>query len=516
MAKQARTRHRIRQVPVSTNVGKPDLNTEFANRLVDPFETNYLGLLRTNDPLLLERGDASLRLYKDLVRDGTVFRDLQKRKLALVGKDWQITPIDKENAKATQDAEAVTDILKAINFDGVCQDLLEALMAGYSVAEVVWTVRDGLVVPARIPARSQQRFVYVQDDPNQPPELRLLTRENMMTGIPVPDRKFIVHRVNPTDDNPYGTGLGLQLYWPVFFKRKGIVAWAKLNDRFGAPTPHGKYPNRAGPKEKDTLEAALRAFSNDGYIMTPEGMDIALLESKLTGSVTTQESLCQYMDDWISGVLIGREPRADSGGAQAAASKERQDVRQDLVQADSDLLSETLNATLIRWICEYNGFEPCLVYRQIKEEDDTKAMAETDKIIHEMGFDLDENTVREKYGEGWSKRLPPAPSAGAVVPVAPGNVQPGTAADARFAESQLQGGQQIIDDAIAAVEDAELAAAMAGLFEPLLAAIDGADSFEDALAAAQAAYPSMDTSKLQALVANGVFGAALFGRANEE
>jgi len=508
MAKLAKTKHRYRPAassPINKPDSKPELDTEFANRLVDPFETNYMGVLRTNDPLLLERDDTSLQLYKDLIRDGCVFRDLQKRKLALIGKDWQVSPIDKDNAKATRDAQAVTDILKAINFDGVCLDLLEALLAGRAVSEIIWTRQDDYIVPARIPARAQRRFVFVQEVPNTPPQLHMLTRENMLQGVPVPARKFIVHRVNPTDDNPYGTGLGLQLYWPVFFKRKGIVAWAKLNDRFGSPTPHGKYPNRASPKEKDTLAAALRAFSNDGFVMTPEGMDISLLESKLTGSVTTQQGLCEYMDDWISGVLIGREPKGNSGGALAAASEERQDVRQDLVQADSDLLSETLNTTLVRWICEYNGFEPCVMYRQIKKEKDTKQLAEADKLIYEMGFDLDENTVRERYGEGWSKRQvmlpedprPPAPSA-------------------RFTEYEPRHGQHIIDAAVADIDDAEFADAMAGLMEPLLAAIESTETFEDALAAAQVAYPSMGTSKLQALIANGIFGADLFARVGEE
>jgi len=239
----------------------------------------------------------------------------------------------------------------------------------------------------------------------------MLTREAMQKGIPVPERKFIVHRVNPEDDNPYGTGLGLQLYWPVFFKRKGIVAWNKLNDRFGSPTPHGKYPRNASPKEKATLVDALRAMSNDGYLATPEGMEIALLESKLAGNVTTQEQLVRYMDEWIAEVLTGQEPSGSGGGALAAASKERQNVRQDLTQADSDLLSETLNETLIAWICELNGLEPCAVYRQVKEEEDTKSVAETDTLIHAMGYELDEDTLRAKYGEGWTKKkAPPLPA----------------------------------------------------------------------------------------------------------
>lgn len=411
----------------------PELGAEFANRLRDPFEAPYMGILRTNDPLLIERGNGGVELYRDLKRDGKVFSGLQKRQLALVGKTWQVEPRAKNSAKASADALKVTEILKGFAFDQLCIGLQEALLAGHAIAEIVWTVRDNLVVPLRAPKRAQKRFVYVQDDEDSPPRLQLLIRENMVKGVPVPERKFIVHRVNPEDDNPYGTGLGLQLWWPVFFKRKGIVAWNKLNDRFGSPTPHGKYPRNALPKEKATLVDALRAMSNDGYLATPEGMEITLLESKLSGNVTTQEQLVRYMDEWIAEVLTGQEPASKGGGALAAASQERQNVRQDLTQADSDLLSETLNETLIQWICELNGLEPCHVYRQIKEEEDTKSVAETDKLIHEMGYELDEDTLRAKYGEGWTKKAAPVPPTLTGNFAANSNSAPGQAAS--FAEA---------------------------------------------------------------------------------
>lgn len=41
-------------------------------------ETDYLGVLRLNDPLLLEKGQ-HIELYRDLKRDGKVFSTLQKR-----------------------------------------------------------------------------------------------------------------------------------------------------------------------------------------------------------------------------------------------------------------------------------------------------------------------------------------------------------------------------------------------------------------------------------------------------
>lgn len=497
-------------------VKQPLLDTEVANRLRDPFETNYMGLLRSNDPLLLEKGQ-NVEMYRDLKRDGKVFSTLQRRIGALVGREWTVKAVA-DGGEA--DAQTVTDILQAINFDQLCRDLLDALLTGYSVSEIVWTVAEGRIVPKRIIKRRQRRFVYVQTDENASAELRLLTKENMLTGVDLPERKFIVHRCNPEDDNPYGTGLGLQLYWPVFFKRKGIISWNKLNDRFGAPTPWGKYPRNATPKEKSTLFDALRAMSNDGVVMTPEGMQLELLESKLTGSVTTQQALCEYMDDWIAEVVLGQEPRAQGGGALAAASKERQSVRLDLVQADSDLLSETLNSTLIAWICEYNGLAPCLVYRQIKEEEDKKAESEADANVASMGFELEEEAVREKYGDGWRKKkapetppvVPGVPVVDNTKPVAVDGKKPPKTEDANFAEAGDDAGQIAIDNAIAAVPDAELQAAMAGLVEPLLAAIEGASSFEEALAAAEAAFPKMDLNKLQALLARAMFGAEVFGR----
>jgi len=53
---------------------------------------------------------------------------------------------------------------------------------------------------------------------------------------------------------------------------------------------------------------------------------------------------------------------------------------------------------------------------------------------------------------------------------------------------------------------------MRGLLEPLMAAVEAADTFEDALAAAEAAYPRMDTARLQSLLARAMFGAETFGR----
>ena len=58
-------------------IAGPELDTEVANRLRDPFETNYMGVLRSNDPLLLEKGQ-NIEIYRDLKRDGKVAAMLDK------------------------------------------------------------------------------------------------------------------------------------------------------------------------------------------------------------------------------------------------------------------------------------------------------------------------------------------------------------------------------------------------------------------------------------------------------
>lgn len=417
---------------------RPPLDTEVASQAQDPFSALFMGLLRTNDPLLIERGlqgSEAHELYRDLRRDGKVFSGLQKRKLAVIGRDWTVEPVSKSD-KGTRDAAVLDDILSTFGFDKLCAGLMDALLVGWQPAEVIWTLRDvmvgdttrQMVVPDRVVKRTHRRFVYLQTD-DKAPELRLLTRSEMQRGVPVPDRKFIVHRVEAEDDNPYGLGLGLQLYWPVTFKRKGVLAWTKFLDRFGLPIPWGKYPAAATPREKGTLFEALRAVSNDGLIMTPEGTMIELLESKLSGSATPHQAHVEFMDDWIMEVILGQSPRGKGGGALAAAAGEREDVRLELSQADSDLLSETLNATLIKWICELNGLEPCLVYRRVEKEEDLKAVSETDKNVSELGFQMTEEGVKSKYGEHWVRKTDAPQADPAVVEPVP-NFAEGTGAPA--------------------------------------------------------------------------------------
>ena len=508
----------------------PPLDSEAATRQQDPHSSGFMGQVLTNDPLLVERGEQgpmAFELYRDLKRDGKVFAGLQKRKLAVVSREWTVTP-QVATPEGERDAKIVTDILGGFAFDRLCAGLLDALVIGWQPVEVVWTLREvalegggsrQMVVPDRVPKRLQRRFIYKDTEDGQPPELRLLTRSAMQDGVPVHPRKFIVHTVEADDDNPYGLGLGLQLYWPVFFKRKGVLSWNKLCDRFGTPTPWGKYPRDATPREKGTLFDALRAFSNDGMLMTPEGTMIELLEARMAATgVTPNQSLVEYMDDWIMEVLLGQPPRKGGGGALAAAAGERQDVRLELSQADSDLLSETLNRTLLRWICEYNGLQPCLVSRKVQAEEDTKALAEADKAVFEMGFKPTADRVRERFGEGWEEKSEPAAPAPGVTHAGFHNGHPDAEQEKKSPTDFAEGSPDVdAIDRLVAAELGHYAAVIDPMTAPVHALLERAAA--DGLSAAQvlAQLPdvlaSMDTGALQSALTSQAYAANLAAQA---
>lgn len=483
------------------------LTSEVASRRRDPYEFNYMGVLQNTDPLVQEKGSSAYDLYSDLMRDGKVFACYQKRVHTMIARPWQVTPVE-ESELGQLHAQLVAEILKRIRFDQVCKDFMDALLIGMSVAEVIWTIRDGLLVPERIMSRRQRRFVYKDVEENQPPQLRLITRERMTDGVALPPRKFIVHRIGAGDDNPYGQGLGLQLFWAVFFKRCTVVAWNKLNDRFGTPTAWGKYRDGAVAEEIGTLFSALKAMSSDAVVMTPASAEVKLLEAAMSGNITSHKELSMFMDNWIAGVLIGENGSENSGGALAAASTERRDILMDLVQADADLLSDTLNETLLKWICEFNGLEPCQVSRQVREEKDQKAVAETFEAISRLNYEPSEELIKETFGNGWNKRTTPLQPSYSPY----GSYSGLNGLTASFAEAQRRDDVELIDKQVQDMDAEDMQDIMAGIMQPMLDAINSSNDYEEALAALQNQFPKVDSTQLEAMLAQFMFGSQLLGR----
>lgn len=473
------------------DTNQADLFQEIATIDRDVIHPVYGGLLRPDDDTLMTRGQGKgLKIYDDLERDCHAYAVVQKRKMAVVSREWSIEPASNSplDEKA---AEIVEGQLKALPLDRICLGLLDSILKGFAVAEVMWEVRDGQIAVADILARDQRRFVFGEEG-----DLRLLVPENMNDGIPVPDRKFIVQRFGSKDGNPYGLGLGTRLFWPVFFKRQGITFWLTFADKFGNPTGVGKYPPNSDPADQRKLLSALQALAHDVGIIVPEGMTVELLEAKRSGSINTHESLARYMDEQISEATLGETLTTNVGDKGSyAASNTHNEVREELTKADADLQSDTLNASVIAWITELNvpGARPPRLWRNFEEPEDLKARAERDKTVTEMGYEPTDKYILETYGDGWEKKKAPVPTAPA----------------ASFAEAAPQD----TADELTPEADAAAAPAMDALIGQIRDLVDTATDLQEVSDKLVELYPKMDTADLAEAMAMAFALANLRGRA---
>jgi phage gp29-like protein len=366
----------------------------------------YVGrLLLNEDGILMQRGGMlGLRLYDELERDPRVFAVLQKRKNAVNAYQWVVEGTSKRAC------DIVTAQLRDLNFEEANVGLQDAVLKGFAVGEAMWA-RDGAsIVPERIITRDQRRFRFDIDY-----QLHLVTYDDMLVGIDLPDRKFIVHTWGAKDGSPYGWGMGARLYWPVFFKRQSIGFWLAFLDKFGMPTSKGTYPPNASPQEKQKLQDVLDAIAQETSISIPEGMIVELLESQRTGDNSGYDKITRYMDEQIAEAVLGETLTTNIGDVGSkAASDTHNDVRLELAKGDAKGLDRTYNGTLVKWIVDLNcpGEAYPRLRHEVDEEEDLTQRAARDVQIKSLGFTPTLDYITKTYGDGWVEAPPPPPPIG--------------------------------------------------------------------------------------------------------
>ena len=311
---------------------------------------NYSNVLDSHDPTIEKKGSLKgLALYDEVMLDGRCGTVLRKRRGKVVRREWEVVAANDE-AQNEAAADLVREALQALPFDQICSKLLGATLKGFAVSEIVWHVNaNAHVVPKNIISHNQQRFRF---DRKWKP--RLLTREDGIEGIKLPERKFIVHRFDTEGNNPYGLGLGATLFWHVLFKREGVAFWMRFLEKFGSPIPFGKHVQGALDADTEKLLKNLIAMVQSGALVAPIGTEVEFLEAKVAGD-GTYENWCRYWDEQSSEAVLGSTLSTNVKGQGARAASETHQEESELVaDDDADLLSGTLNESLVRWIVEAN------------------------------------------------------------------------------------------------------------------------------------------------------------------
>lgn len=483
------------------------------------------GVLRPNDDTLLTRGGGrGLKIYDDIERDCHAAAVIQKRKLAVIARELIVEPASKsrldvkaadlvKNQLANLSADIPDDeyLPTATGYDAVCLNGLDAILKGFSVGEVMWASDGSEIVAAEVRPKEQRRFTFAKGKSGY--RLNLLTFQDLFQGEPLPPRKFLVQSFGAKDGNPFGRGLGYQLFWPVFFKRQDITFWLTFVDKFASPTPVGEYPQGTPPDEQNRLLQSLRSIAHESGIIIPTGTVLRYLEAQRSGSIDTYEKLARYMDEQISECVLGEtgSTNQSGGGGSRARDEVGERVRLEIVKADADLQCSNHNCTLVKWIVGYNlpGANPPRIWRDCGEPEDLKARADRDKVIFDMGFEPDEQYINETYGGKWTKKQQPEP--GGQAPAGPAD-PPAAFGECPHCASFAAGDVDRADEIADQVGDMALTP-MDNLVAPLRRLAIEAKSLEEIRDGLLDLYGEMDPAELGALMAQAMSAAELGGRA---
>lgn len=453
--------------------------------------------MEPEDKILNEQGGGDYDIYAELLRDDQVFSCFQQRRLAVISREWDVDAGGNKRADKSAAAlvkEQLTDI-----FDNATNKMLFGVFYGFAVSEVLYRKDGSHVALDDIKTRKRHRFFF-----DGLSRLRLRTQDNPM-GELMPPRKFWVFNSGAdNDDDPYGIGLGYNLYFPVKFKKHGIQFHLIFLDKFASPTGLGRFPLNADDEAQDRLLQAVSAIQRESAIIIPQGMEIELLEATRNGTAD-YGSFEDKMDSMIAKVILGQTATTEGTAGKLGNEETRNDVKKEYVKSDADLVCSTFNKQVAKWLTELNypNAMPPKVWRKMDDEEDVNDRAERESKIYQMGFKPTLKHILETYGGEWEAANTPEPE------LEPEAVEPidEAAVESDFNESE----DDPVKPHLERLEQ-EAGEAWKTMFEPLKRMIKSAKSLEDVRDNLSDLYPEMDATALQSLLGKVCTAMELKGR----
>lgn len=456
-------------------------------------------LQQPDDSVLMQRGAGDYSLYREVLRDDHVKAAITQRIHAVIARPWEVKPGGKRAIDKAA-AEHLREQLEALRWDDITAKMLYGVFYGHAAAEVIWGTDGRRVTLADIKVRDRRRFGYDGEG-----RLRLRTFQHP-DGELLPDRKFWAFATGADhDDAPYGLGLAHWLYWPVWFKRNGVRFWATFLEKYGTPTAVGRFPPGTSTDDQAKLLSALQAIQRDSAIIFPEGMQAELLEAT-RGGTADFGAFSAIMNAAILVITIGQTASTHGTPGKLGNEREQGDVRRDIIKADADLVCQSFNASVARWLTEYNypGATPPQVWRVMDEPEDLNIQAARDVSLSHMGYRPSLERITDVYGEGYE-------------PVAPkqtvdagdgeeGDRAPDTQAQS-FADADALDTPAIQAKRLAS----EAAPAVASLIEQIGAMVENATSIEALQNDLVNAYGHFETKDLTRVMALAFAAAELAG-----
>lgn len=404
MAKKKKQKEKPFNPDVDTGQGKPvrarvavgDINDKFSTYPSNGLTPRRLARIFRN----ADDGDVheQMELFEEMEeKDTHLFSQLQTRKLAVTGLDWEVQAFSDDELDQ-QVAEFIDRQLSGIeNLDDIFIDILDAIGKGISVMEIEWGVdASGANVIEDIEYVHPKKLVWDY----QTDEMLICTKD-FPSGVSLPENKFVVHKYKAKSGHASRGGILRVVAWMYLFKNYDVKDWVAFCEIFGMPLRLGKYSAASSEDDKKALMEAIYSLGTDAAGIVPDGTVIEFIESNKTSSVEIYELLARYCDEQISKAVLGQTLSSDSGGGSYAQGKVHNEVRHDLTQADAKALAVTVRRDIIRPLVEYNfgcGVNIPFFTFDCEEAEDLKERVEILKtLVCDMGLKVPESHIYKKF-----------------------------------------------------------------------------------------------------------------------
>lgn len=501
--------------PVTARVAVGDVNDKFSD-----YPSN--GLTPRRLARIFREADegnvrAQMELFEEMEeKDTHLFSQMQTRKLAVTGLDWEVQPFSEDEIDK-EIADFIDEQLKGIeNFDEVLIDMLDAIGKGISIMELAWTVEDGRNVIEDIEYVHPKKLVW----DSTTDELKVCTRE-YPSGVELPENKFVVHKYKAKSGHASRAGIMRVVSWMYLFKNYDIKDWVSFCEVFGMPLRLGKYDASASESDKKQLMEAIISLGTDAAGIVPSSTMIEFIESQKTTSVEIYEKLARYCDEQISKAILGQTLTSDSGGGSYAQSKTHNEVRHDLTVADAKSLAVTIRRDIIRPLVEFNyGSEANIPFFgfDCHEVEDQKEVVEIYKTLAcDMGLEIPKSHIYKKFNipkpENGEEVLKP-PQAGMMT----AQQQPmETTEELKLKQEEGQAEQRQVDT-IVSIANKQSEDIFREMMKPIFKMIDKAEDMDELQKVLKdekklrELYQDMESPELEDLIQQGIYLSHLIGR----
>lgn len=320
--------------------------------------------------------------------DTHVFAEMAKRRRAVTGLGWKLTPRDDASESEIARTAELDDMLRKIpDFEGFQYAVTDGIGKGLACHEIEWQTGSTWL---------PKRFLWV---PQMDFRIDRATGElqYLKNGMPEALRPggWVIHQHKALSGYIEQAALFRVIAWAYAYKSYNTLDMQRFLEKYGLPLRLGKYPAGIDAKQRDQLLKAVRNIGNDGAGVVPSTMSIEFIQAMKTGSIDDFLNAIAYWEKKQSIAILGGTLTSQADGktsTNALGEVHEKELRKILLD-DVVKIDPTMNAQVVRPIALINGMFPpdrVPLFGHLTEEtpDQAKMVDVLDKAAG-MGMEID-------------------------------------------------------------------------------------------------------------------------------